>query len=139
MPRRRNVPGMQESKTQEARIAALLARPRTHYPAALCFPSAEVSLFCGLKTPRYHPTWPGAVAGTRPSLRTLAPGPPAAAHVAVAPIGAPLLAAAPMALYAPLLLREGPVQVYLAGGAPPPRGAFAPGVGSSAVRLAARG
>ena len=78
MPRRRNVPGMQESKTQEARIAALLARPRTHYPAARCFPSAEISLFCGLKTPRYHPTWPGAVAGTRPSLRTLTPLPPAA-------------------------------------------------------------
>ena len=68
--------------------------------------------------------------------------------------GAPLLAAAPMALHAPLLLREGPVQVYLAGArllqdgrrdaaaglfGRPACGAFAPEAGGSAVRLAARG
>ncbi len=134
MPRRRNAPSMRESRTQEARIAALLARPRTHYPAARCVPLAEVSQFCGLQNPRYHPTWPGAVAGTQPSLRTPAHRrPPAARFVA---------AAAPMALCAPFCYGKGPSRstrlTSASEGAPPP-GAFAPVAASSAVRLAAQG
>ena len=40
--------GMRERRTQEARIAALFARPRTYYRAAKCFPAAGVSLFSSL-------------------------------------------------------------------------------------------
>ena len=40
--------GMRVRRTQEARIAALFARPRTYYRAAECVPAAGVSLFSGL-------------------------------------------------------------------------------------------
>jgi hypothetical protein len=41
--------GMRERRTQEERIAALFARPRTHYRAAQCTPEAKASFFSSLK------------------------------------------------------------------------------------------
>jgi hypothetical protein len=49
--RRRKVVGMRERRTQGARIAALLARLRTHYRAAQCVPAAEASFFGSLVGP----------------------------------------------------------------------------------------
>ena len=40
--------GMRERRTQEVRIAALFARPRTYYRAAQCALEAEASFFSSL-------------------------------------------------------------------------------------------
>jgi hypothetical protein len=48
-PRRRSAMGECERRTQEALIAALFARPRTHYRAAQCVPGAGASFFSSLQ------------------------------------------------------------------------------------------
>jgi hypothetical protein len=48
--RRKDVMGRCERRTQGARIAALLARPRTYYRAAQCVFAAETSFFSSLLT-----------------------------------------------------------------------------------------
>src|SRR3972149_1153964 len=47
-PRRRGAMGTRERRTQEARIAALFARPRTCYRAAQCALAAGALFFSGL-------------------------------------------------------------------------------------------
>ncbi len=46
--RRHGALGMRKARTQEARVAALLARPRTTHGAAQCSVTAWASLFSSL-------------------------------------------------------------------------------------------
>jgi hypothetical protein len=47
-PRLQSAMGMRDRRTQEVRIAALFARPRTHYRAAKCGLKAGASFFSSL-------------------------------------------------------------------------------------------
>ena len=54
-PRLQSAMGTRERRTQEVRIAALFARPRTHYRAAQCALEAGASFFSSLSN-----DWKGA-------------------------------------------------------------------------------
>jgi hypothetical protein len=52
--RRQGAMGKRETRTQEALVAALRARPRTPYPAAQCVLVAKASIFSSLLAVRRH-------------------------------------------------------------------------------------